>query len=62
MIEGWVIAMSRIIDDRHEDWFRQLMKVVEEASGSRKSVHERVSRELQERRVKASPRKGRRRA
>ncbi len=39
--------MNEIIDDRHPDCLRRILKVVEETSGSRKTVHERISAELQ---------------
>lgn len=38
--------MKEIIDDRHPDWFRQILKVVEETSGPRNIVHDRISAEL----------------
>jgi hypothetical protein len=38
--------MNEIIDDRHPDWLKDILKIVEATSGSRKAVHDRISTEL----------------
>ena len=45
-MEEEAIIMTMIIDDRNQEWFRKIMKVVKETPGCRKAVQDRVSNEL----------------
>ncbi len=47
--------MSQVIDDRHEDWFRHVMKAIEKASGDRKKVSELISGKVHEEPADAPP-------
>ena len=38
--------MDQIIDDRKEDWFKQVMEAIAHAQGDRKAVSEQISAEI----------------
>ncbi len=39
--------MKGIVDDRNQEWFREIMKMVRETPGSRKTVHDRIASEIE---------------